>query len=675
VKPTLLLVDLQRDFLVRPGLEPAAEVLVAEARVLLEACRARGIGVAHVHTRVLPDGSNRMPHWKENGIWSCVDKSAGAEPPRELRPEPGEAVFEKQFFSAFQAPGLAAHLAAQGTDTLIVAGAYLHACVRASVLEAYERGYEVWVAEDAVGSTEPVHAELSRDYLEQRAARFLSIRAILAALDPRSVPPPIAGSTVAAACIAGRFESGGARTELVHFNPSHSDELLTRVAVGTAETVQRAARAARAAQSGASHAPGELRRAWLEAWAAGLERRSGALVDTLCREIGKPRLDAQEELKRALAHVRVAAQLADGERPVRAADRRFRGVPGRVRRRPIGVVGIVTPWNNPVAIPAGKLAPALALGNAVVWKPAPQTALCSMLVLEALLESGLDPGLVNLVFGDASTTRSLASTGEVDALSFTGSTRAGRGVAALCTAYSKPLQAELGGNNAHVVLADCYLEAEVRGLALAAFRCAGQRCTATRRFVVQRSIAEEFRERFEAAVRSLHIGDPSDASTEVGPMISTAHRERTLLAIEAALERGAKKLCGGGVLPGREHGSWLEPTVLDAVDGAAPIARQETFGPLALVIEAEGLEQAIDIVNDVPHGLVAGLSSSDEEAQAVFLERVQAGVLKLGAGPLELDPEAPFGGWKASGIGPPEHGLWDEEFYSRPQTVYGRPGA
>jgi acyl-CoA reductase-like NAD-dependent aldehyde dehydrogenase/nicotinamidase-related amidase len=671
MKAALLIVDLQRDFLERAGLEPAPAFLVAEARHLLEACRARSVPIAHVHTLVHRNGSNRMPHWKRAQLWSCVEGTSGAEPPQELSPGCGERVFVKQHFSAFQAPGLHEHLTELGADTLILAGNYLHACVRASVLDAYERGYEAWVAEDAVGSTEPVHAEITRQYLETRAARFLSTGEILAALSPpaRIAAAKPSGRAVAAACIDGFWESGRGGREHLHWNPSRTSELLTRMPICGADLVHRAAQCARSSQRAWSATPGTERRQLLEAWVGALERRSGELVETLCLEIGKPRTDSEAELDRGLALIRTAAELPPPARDETPTGKR--SAAGRARLRPLGVVGIVTPWNNPLAIPAGKIAPALALGNAVVWKPAPQAALVSTLVMETILAAGFPGGLVNLVFGDASTGRQIACEPEVDALSITGSTRTGASAAALCAAHHKRLQAELGGNNAQIVLEDCDLEAEIQALAHSAYSFAGQRCTAIRRFIVQRSIARDFEQRFASAARSLAIGDPSDERTDIGPLISEVQRARTLASIGFALAMGARKLCGGGVPPGFEGGNWVEPTLLECVDERLSIAREETFGPLALLIPAGDLEDAIRITNAVPQGLVAGISTSNERARSVFLERAEAGVLKLDAGPLAVHPELPFGGWKSSGIGPPEHGIWDRDFYSRPQAIYG----
>jgi acyl-CoA reductase-like NAD-dependent aldehyde dehydrogenase len=280
-------------------------------------------------------------------------------------------------------------------------------------------------------------------------------------------------------------------------------------------------------------------------------------------------------------------------------------------------------------------------------------------------------GLVGLVTGEAATARRLAKHPGVAAVTLTGSVATGRSAALLCARLGKPLQAELGGNNAAIILADCPVRDEARSLALAAFSFAGQRCTAIRRFIVERPVLDEFREVFVTAVESLRLGDPRDSLTEIGPLISRAAVERIQSLLSRAAAGGAAVLCGGKTPPGLEQGCWLTPAV---VSGAAPdseIVRSETFGPVAVILPADDLEDALAIANSVEHGLVASLHTGDDRARCRFCEAAEAGILKLASGPLAVHPDAPFGGWKASGFGPPEHGLWDRAFYTRPQAVYG----
>jgi acyl-CoA reductase-like NAD-dependent aldehyde dehydrogenase len=211
----------------------------------------------------------------------------------------------------------------------------------------------------------------------------------------------------------------------------------------------------------------------------------------------------------------------------------------------------------------------------------------------------------------------------------------------------------------------------VRGLALAAFSFAGQRCTALRRFIVERPLLAEFQARFVEAVRALRIGKPCDPLTEVGPLISRTHSDAVLGKVRQAVDQGGELLCGGDVPVGLETGCWLAPAVLTGVAADSPIFREETFGPVAVLLPANDLEHALSLANGVEHGLVAALYGGTAAQGRSFAAAIQAGIIKVGPGLLAIHAEAPFVGWKASGYGPPEHGEWDRQFFARPQAVYG----
>lgn len=643
-RPTLLLVDVQQDFLDRPGLSPNAGDLLAGLVRLLDGARRRAWPIIHVRTRIATDGSDRMPHWQRQDIRACVAGTPGYAPPPALAERPGEPVLHKGFFSAFSCPELAPLLEPTAAGPLVVAGLYTHGCIRATVLDAYARGYAVLVADDAVGSTEPIHAELSRAWLDGRAARFLTVAELLG---PNGGPmsATTARGLATPAPVVGRPRHGAA--------PSASAAC---------------AAAAKAAPGWAATDPAE-RAALLERWADRLAADEAALAALLAREVAKPVAEARDELRRTLAHIRIAARLArEGlERPLAA------GV--CVRYRPVGTVGLITPWNNPLAIPAGKLAPALACGNACVWKPSPLAPACSERLLAALSEVGLPAGLVQPVAGDASIARAIVTDARVDAVSLTGSSATGQAIAALCAASGKPLQAELGGNNAALILDDwAYDDADLAQLARAAFGFAGQRCTAIRRLIVQRGILDRLTAAFAEAVRALPMGDPLEPATIVGPLISAAHQQQVQARLDAAIAHGARVLARARLPADAEQGPyvgrWLAPALLDHVDPGSPIAQQETFGPVALILPADDLDQAIAIANGVRQGLVSALYSADPVGRQRFAARVQAGMLKLSPGLLVIDPEAPFCGWKASALGPPEHGAGDRDFYARAQAVY-----
>jgi len=621
VKCALLLVDLQQDFLDRPRLSPPAPVLIHRAQTLLRGAREADVPVLHCHTRVARDGSNRMPHWQTAGITECVAETRGVEPPVALRPAEGERVFFKRFFSAFGDAALEVALRDDGVDTLILAGNYAHACVRATALDAYARGLQVWIASDVVGTTEPDHAEITRLYLEPRGARWLPSREILAHLHGRPCD---------AAC--------------VRRDPRDWARAASEFEIAGTEEVA-------AACGGARRTERDLDPGALERCATLLDARGEQFARIVAEEVGKPLRYARAEVRAAIAHIRSAA-----------------GLESRAHLRPHGVVALVTPWNNPIAIPLGKIAPALRFGNAVVWKAACEAPRTARAVLELLREAGVPEHAVCLVLGDAETARSLIDRPEVRAVSLTGSIATGRAAAVRCLRGGQPLQAELGGNNAAIVLPDYDFETAAGDLAREAFGFAGQRCTATRRFLVDETIASEFERALVAATEVLPVGDPLDAATEVGPLVSRPHRDTVLASLQ-----GVDVLCGGAIPDRMDHGCWLTPAVVRGQGPDSRLAQEESFGPVALVIPVRGFEHALAVANGVEHGLAATLLTNQLDLRAEFGDRVQAGIVKFTPGPFEIDAAAPFGGWKASGLGPPEHGRWDREFYTRPQARYGGP--
>jgi acyl-CoA reductase-like NAD-dependent aldehyde dehydrogenase/nicotinamidase-related amidase len=670
MRPALLLVDLQADFLDRPGLVPAKAAVIEQCGRLLAGCRALKVPVLHVHTLVRADGSDRMPHWKRSGYWACVEGTPGCRPPPALAAAGGEAVFRKTVFSGFSNPGLEAGLRDLGADTLILAGLYLHSCVRAAALDAYARGLDVWIVSDAVGSTEPLHAAVSRRYLEGRAASFVVLDEILSRLGtPRPSPRPSTDPPVPVACIAGEWRPAAGHPRTLKRNPARWDDVLGEVPMAAREDVAAAAHAGEACAVWRRMEP-SARLALLEAWADRLSARAGALADLMALEAGKPISDARGELDRAIALIATARRVAaDREAPVPAG---AKGV--SARRRSHGVLAVITPWNNPVAIPVGKLAPALAFGNTVVWKPSWQAPRTAVAVMESLLESGFPDGAVNMVIGDAETAWHMILDPRIAAVSLTGSQAAGQQASALCAEAGKPLQAELGGNNAAIVLPDCDLDRFAPAMAMAAFGFAGQRCTATRRFIVLESRRRAFEEALAASAQALRLGPPEKETTQLGPLISMQSRARVQDAVDTAVAGAARVLCGGKIPGELGRGCWYRPTLLACDDPNAPIVREETFGPVAVIQTAPDFDAALDLANAVPQGLVATLYGEDPALQRRFAERAQAGILRLNETGFGIHPDAPFGGWKASGMGPPEHGIWDREFYARAQALYGFDG-
>jgi acyl-CoA reductase-like NAD-dependent aldehyde dehydrogenase len=561
-------------------------------------------------------------------------------------------------------------LQAQQIHRLVIAGLELHDGVRAAALEARDRGYEVWVADEAVGTTEPEHAEMTRIYLESRECHLLDTATMLAKLGCGPQATPSSGAALLpVGHIAGRWLAAGSHRLAERRNPARWTEVLARVPMAEQPDVAEASQAARQAQRAWMRQTAAQRAAVVDQWARVLAARAEELAEVLTVEVGKPHADSRDEIRRAIGLAQSAARsFAAGEDAGRYS---LPVTSVQVCSRPHGVVGIITPWNNPVAIPVGKLAPAIAAANGVVWKPATEAPRTAMLLFETLLEAGVPSGLANLVFGDATTARQVIDNRDVSAVTLTGAIETGRAALVRCARQGKPLQAELGGNNAAVVMRDCDVRSLARSLALAAFSFAGQRCTRIQRFVVEQAIVDEFQKALVAATETLRLGDPRDAAVDLGPLISQGHRDNVLGLLRSAVRDGAQILCGGYIPEALGEGCWLMPAVVSSAAPRSRIAQEEIFGPVAVVLPAADLTHAIALANDVEHGLLAALYTSDPAHHAQFREAVEAGIVKLTAGPLDVHPDAPFGGWKASRVGPPEHGEWDREFYLRVQAVYG----
>ena len=628
MRPVVLFVDLQNDFLEAAGLEPPAAEVVRNAARLLEEARHRQLSVVHVVTSVDGETGVAMPHWKAAGIRRCVRGTRGHAPPPELAPRAGEPVVSKTFFSAFSTPEMTAALG--DADSVLIAGVHLHGCVRATALDAYAHGLDVWIAEDAVGSDDPLHAAVTRRYLEGRAARFAPVDSLLSRL------------------LGGLPSSESKR---------YADE------------AARASERAREALGPWRDARADDRARPLEALATRLEAEAPALARRMAEDLGKPVALGEGEVRRTAELLRRAAALRLPE-PGRAPH----GGASSWRRVPLGVVAIVTPWNNPLAIPWGKIGPAIALGNAVVWKPAPAATRLAEVSLAAAREAGLPEGVVALVRGDHRAAAAVMSDGGVDAVSISGSSSAGWTAQEICARRRIPLQAELGGNNAAIVWEGADLSSAAEQIALGAFAFSGQRCTANRRVVVQAALFDDVLECVRAAVATLPWGNPLDPATRIGPLVSEEARERVAAAVSRAAADGARVLTPHPLPPGGP-GAWFPPTIVVGAAHESAIVQEETFGPVLVLERAEHFEGALRLANGVRHGLVAALFSGPGPWREAFERSAEAGVLKRNASTADADADAPFGGWKASGIGPPEHGPADLEFFSRFQSIYDDPAS
>lgn len=618
----LLLVDCQEDYLARDGLLPPREALVAAIAEALAAARSKSWPILHVRTRVADDGSDAMPH--RRAAPEAVEGTPGIEPPDDLRERDGEPVLFKRFFSAFDADGLEEALRERSVGRLVLAGVHSHACVQATALDAYARGFAVTIAEDLVGSYDPALGSQALDWLDGRAAAVGSSAAILG--------------------------TGGKPWQLR--NPCDWDEVLAEIEVQPASAVAQAAERLGKREPVPLAQRADRLRALHEQISASKSEWVGALVG----DLGKPRVDAEGEVAYGLgllAHV--AATLEDEQE----------GAGRRVAYRPHGVAGLITPWNNPFAIPLAKLAPAIGYGNAALWKPAlPGSGLAAKLKA-SLEECGLGDH-VALVTGDGSTGQAVLA--HSDLLSFTGSVPVGRLIIAEGARRFVPVQAELGGSNAAIVDATADLDAAAEDLAAAMFSFAGQRCTAIRRVIVLAEAYDAFVERLSDAVNALRVGDPSEGATQVGPVLGKASQQAFM-----TMARGDGTLIAGGTVPSGmpAGGCWIAPTLLADLAASHPLLAREVFGPLAAIIRVPDFASAIAAHNATNLGLLGALFSQDERAQAQFLRDAEAGILSLNRARPPFAIDGPFAGWKDSGHGPPEHGRWNRDFYTRVQAVYG----
>jgi aldehyde dehydrogenase (NAD+) len=360
--------------------------------------------------------------------------------------------------------------------------------------------------------------------------------------------------------------------------------------------------------------------------------------------------------------LRIVGDLVDSVRP---------GVSVAVQREPLGVVGLITPWNFPIAIPAWKIAPALAYGNCVVFKPASLVPGCAHLLAELIAEAGCPPGVFNLVAGSGREVGdTLVASPGVDAISFTGSVETGRALAAKAIGTMKKLQLEMGGKNPLIVLDDADLDNAVECAVQGAFYSTGQRCTATSRIIVTPGIYARFHAALVERTTALVVGDALDERTQIGPAVDASQLQTDLDYIVVGRKEGARLVAGGDRPSTGKNGHYIAPTIFEDVHNQMRIAREEIFGPVVSLLRARDYEDALAIANDTPFGLSAGLCTTSLPRAEHFRRHAQAGLVMINAPTAGVDYHVPFGGMKGSSYGPREQGSAAIEFYTRVKTVY-----
>ncbi|MBC8280232.1 MAG: aldehyde dehydrogenase family protein [Chloroflexi bacterium] len=472
--------------------------------------------------------------------------------------------------------------------------------------------------------------------------------------------------------IGGKWvESVTGRTYPVH-NPAHTDQLVGEFQTSGAEDTLKAVDAAKDGLKIWANTPAPARANIIYKALEIMGRRVEELAETITVEEGKPIADARGEVKRAMAIMEYAA--GEGRRmfgyttPSELPD-----TVAYTTRRPLGVVGIITPWNFPLAIPAWKIAPALICGNALVFKPASATPLSAVKLLEIFEEAGLPAGVLNLVTGPGGQVgTALVESPDVKGISFTGSTEIGTDLYSESAKRLKKVQAEMGGKNAVIVLSDADMDKAMNGIVQGAFGSTGQRCTATSRVIVEESVHDQFVTELIERTSKLTVGDGLDPANDIAPLSSQNQKDKVLEFIGIGTEEGAELAFGGRDLTdgGLSEGYYVEPTVFTGVTSEMRIAQEEIFGPVLTVFKAKDLKESIEIANSVEFGLSSSVYTKDITKAYEYINTVETGMVHVNASTLGGEVHLPFGGLNSSGVGQREQGTAAVDFFSEVITVY-----
>ncbi len=470
--------------------------------------------------------------------------------------------------------------------------------------------------------------------------------------------------------IDGKWEASESNRFTDRFDPADNTVLVGRAPDSSREDARRAIEAAAAAQENWRSWNAPKRGRLLFDWLLWMDKHKEELAYLLTREEGKILAESTGEVKRSMDILEFTAGLG-------------RRMEGRVypaeednvfcysTPHPLGVVGLISPWNFPVAIPVWKLAPALIAGNTAILKPSPLTPLTATALVRGLEEVGIPQGVVNLVHGDSEPGAELIENDKVHGISFTGSTKVGKIIAETASKRLLKLQLELGGKNPQIVLEDADLEKAVGGVVAGGFGSTGQRCTATSRAIVVEKVYDDFLSRLVERANSMKIGAGAQTGIEMGPLVDARALRGVSHFVGIGQQEGAKFLAGGNRLTenGLEKGYFYAPTVIETPSGTT-IAQEEIFGPVVAVIRVQNIEQAIEIANSVRYGLTSTIFTRDVGRVFQFAERADAGIIHVNRPGIGGYSHAPFGGIKESGYGGREVGEEALNFYTETKMVY-----
>jgi acyl-CoA reductase-like NAD-dependent aldehyde dehydrogenase len=459
-----------------------------------------------------------------------------------------------------------------------------------------------------------------------------------------------------------------------NINPSDTSDVVGVYARATVEDTKRAIAAAKAAFPGWSRSGILERHGILRKAADEILARKQELGELLSREEGKTLAEGIGEVTRAGQifdffageTLRLSGETLPSVRP---------GIGVEITREPVGVVGLITPWNFPIAIPAWKIAPALCYGNTVVIKPADLVPGSAWALVDILHRAGLPKGVLNLVMGRGSVVgQTMLDSPDINAVSFTGSVLTGRRVAEASVKVGRKFQLEMGGKNPTVVLDDADLKVAVEVAAQSAFFSTGQRCTASSRVIVTEGIHDRFVEALAERTRNLRVGNALHKDTEIGPVVDPSQLQQDLDYIEIGKQEGAKLVVGGERLRKDTEGHYLQPALFTEATNAMRIAREEIFGPVLAVIRVKDYDEALAAANDTEFGLSAGIVTTSLKYATHFRRNAEAGMVMVNLPTAGVDFHVPFGGRKGSSYGPREQGRYAQEFFTVVKTAYTAAG-
>lgn len=474
--------------------------------------------------------------------------------------------------------------------------------------------------------------------------------------------------------VAGEWLTSNAGEWSADVNPSDATQVLAHIPQGQPEVVNRAVAAAQQAFATWRTAAGPERAEVLHRAANMLAQGRQDIAGLVALEVGKPIGEALQEVDRGVVILRYFAEEAVHPMGLVIPAQRAESLQFTLRQ-PLGPVAVISPWNFPIAIPLWKIAPALAYGNTIVWKPAETASLTASRLVEVFAEAGLPKGVLNLVLGKGSIIGSaLTDHPGIRAITFTGSNAVGMDIAERAARRNIKYQLEMGGKNAALVLADANLDQAAQLIASGAMRYAGQKCTATSRAIVATEVSDTFLDRLAAQIRALPLAPAIDPRSAVGPLISSGAVEKVNRYAEMGASTG-KVLLGGHPSTGDmfKQGFFFEPTVIVDVPNDTPLAQEEIFGPLLVVQRARTIDEALALANSTQYGLSVSLFTRDINAALYYIQAIECGMVRVNGDTTGVDPHAPFGGMRASSSHAREQGPAAIEFFTETKTVQINP--